>query len=179
MFTTDACMFVACILINWIELSNFYLGCFREKANENDTVTQFGAVLSMYYVMIMCCVWNSHFYTDWFEYRWKHYRRIKHSMKTYERKPPPPHGYNITKGSAHIAVTREFVQHVLTDRKARDLLDWMSDIRVPDEHFFQTLNHNPHNPAPGSFPGTFIVFCRLMFATKRSIVWNYDSTASN
>ena len=100
----------------------------------------------------MLCIKHSHFNRYWFTYRWKGYR------VTNETKPPPPHGYNITKGSAHIAVTREFVRHVLTDRKARDLFDWMSDIKVPDEHFFQTINHSPHIPAPGSFPGTFI-FC--------------------
>jgi len=76
-------------------------------------------------------------------------------VRTEERKSPPPHGYVITKGSTHIAATREFVHHALTDRKARDLLDWMSDIRIPDEHFFSTLNHNPSIPAPGAFYGTF------------------------
>ena len=45
------------------------------------------------------------------------------------------------------------MQHALTDRKAHDLLDWMSDIKIPDEHFFQTLNHNPHILAPGAFSG--------------------------
>ena len=95
---------------------------------------------------------RSFFHREWFEYPWYH------SKKVNRKKLPPPHGYNITKGSAHIAATREFAQHVLTDRKARDLLDWMSDIKVPDEHFFQTLNHNPRIPAPGSFPGTFFVF---------------------
>jgi len=29
----------------------------------------------------------------------------------------------------------------------------MRDIRVPDEHFFQTLNHNPQMGIPGSFLG--------------------------
>jgi len=89
---------------------------------------------------------------------------------TSERKSAPPHGYVITKGSAHIAATREFVHHALTDRKARDLFDWMSDIKVPDEHFFQTLNHDPHIPAPGAFSGTLVfryllilVFARLQF----------------
>jgi len=47
--------------------------------------------------------------------------------------------------------------YALTDRKARDLLDWMSDIKIPDEHFFQTLNHNPQIPAPGAFNGTFVL----------------------
>ena len=88
------------------------------------------------------------FHTDRFEYRYKN------GQRTNERKSPPPHGYVITKGSAHIAATRQFAEHALTDRKALDLLDWMSDIKIPDEHFFQTLNHNPLIPAPGAFSGT-------------------------
>jgi len=54
-----------------------------------------------------------------------------------------------------MAATREFVQHALTDRKARDLFDWMLDVFVPDELFFQTLNNNWKIPAPGAVSGTF------------------------
>ena len=115
----------------------------------------------------------SDYYPPWFEYRWKNY------APTSERKSPPPHGYNITKGSAHIAATREFVQYALTDRKARDLLDWMSDIKVPDEHFFQTLNHNPRNPAPGAFSGTFIVFIISLLAFRASSFKCQFSDANN
>lgn len=87
------------------------------------------------------------FYPEWFQYEWKNYK------KTSNRKFPPPHDYVITKGSAHMAATRAFVHHALTDRKAQDLLQWMSNIKIPDEHFFQTLNHNPQHSAPGAFPG--------------------------
>jgi len=89
----------------------------------------------------------SQFYPGWFQFVWKNYK------VTSTRKSAPPHDYVIAKGSAHMAATRAFVRHALTDSKARDLLDWMSDIKIPDEHFFQTLNHNPQLPAPGAFPG--------------------------
>jgi hypothetical protein len=39
-----------------------------------------------------------------------------------------------------VAASRDFVAHALFDRRAQDLLCWMSDIKIPDEHFFQTLN---------------------------------------
>jgi len=29
----------------------------------------------------------------------------------------------------------------------------MRDIKMPDEHFFQTLNHNPQMDVPGSYLG--------------------------
>ena len=68
-------------------------------------------------------------------------------------KEPIPHGFNVVKGPTHVAVTREFVEFAVNDQRAQDLLSWMSDIKVPDEHFFQTLNHNPHMDIPGSFIG--------------------------
>jgi len=52
-----------------------------------------------------------------------------------------------------MAVTREFVEFAVNDYKAQDLLSWMTDIKMPDEHFFQTLNHNPQMEIPGSFLG--------------------------
>jgi len=95
------------------------------------------------------CVKYSGIYPDRIKYRWKNRK------KTDIEKPPPPHGYKIKKGSTHMAATREFVQHALTDRKARDLFDWMLDVFVPDELFFQTLNNNWKIPAPGAVSGTF------------------------
>jgi len=64
-----------------------------------------------------------------------------------------PHGFSVAKGATHMAVTREFVEFAVHDHRAQDLLQWMSDIKVPDEHFFQTLNHNPQMNIPGSFLG--------------------------
>jgi len=89
----------------------------------------------------------SHFYPDWFRYSW-----IDHDTRG-ERKGPVPHGFNVAKGSTHMAVTREFVEFAVYDSRAQDLLLWMRDIKVPDEHFFQTLNHNPQMNVPGSYLG--------------------------
>ena len=98
------------------------------------------------------CTCNcSRFFPRWFEYEWKNLQI------TARRKSAPPHGYVIAKGSTHMAATCAFVEHALTDRRAQDLLRWMSDIKIPDEHFFQTLNHNPQNSAPGAFAGMLTV----------------------
>jgi len=56
-------------------------------------------------------------------------------------------------GSTHMAVTRQFVEFAVRDARAHDLLEWMRDIKMPDEHFFQTLNHNPQMGVPGSYLG--------------------------
>ncbi|XP_077209296.1 N-acetyllactosaminide beta-1,6-N-acetylglucosaminyl-transferase-like [Paroedura picta] len=64
-------------------------------------------------------------------------------MWTFLRKTPPPHDLPIYFGSAYIAVGREFVDFVLKDPRAVDLLEWSKDTYSPDEHFWVTLNRIP------------------------------------
>ena len=89
----------------------------------------------------------SHFFPDWFENKWNE-QEVRGELKT-----KVPHEFDVAKGSTHMAVTREFVEYAVSDPKARDLLYWMRDIKVPDEHYFQTLSHSPHMDIPGSFIG--------------------------
>ncbi|XP_007524325.1 N-acetyllactosaminide beta-1,6-N-acetylglucosaminyl-transferase isoform X3 [Erinaceus europaeus] len=65
-------------------------------------------------------------------------------------KPPPPHQLTIYFGTAYVALTREFVNFVLHDQRAIDLLSWSKDTYSPDEHFWVTLNRIPG--VPGSMP---------------------------
>ncbi|XP_068959563.1 N-acetyllactosaminide beta-1,6-N-acetylglucosaminyl-transferase-like [Petaurus breviceps papuanus] len=58
-------------------------------------------------------------------------------------KTPAPHNLTIHFGSAYVALTREFVDFVLQDRRAIDLFEWSKDTFSPDEHFWVTLNRNP------------------------------------
>ncbi|NXW03557.1 GCNT2 transferase, partial [Fregetta grallaria] len=69
---------------------------------------------------------------------------------TFVRKAPPPHNITIYFGSAYVAVTRPFVEFVLQDQRAIDLLAWSEDTYSPDEHFWVTLNRIPG--VPGSMP---------------------------
>ncbi|XP_074998780.1 N-acetyllactosaminide beta-1,6-N-acetylglucosaminyl-transferase isoform X1 [Calonectris borealis] len=69
---------------------------------------------------------------------------------TFVRKAPPPHNMTIYFGSAYVAVTRPFVEFVLQDQRAIDLLAWSEDTYSPDEHFWVTLNRIPG--VPGSMP---------------------------
>ena len=73
---------------------------------------------------------------------------------TWVEKGPAPAGFNIAKGSTHIAATRGYVEYVVYNKAAHALLEWMRDIRAPDEHYFPTLNHNPHLKIPGAYTGT-------------------------
>ena len=72
------------------------------------------------------------------------------------KKSPIPEEFLIGKGSTHIAATRAFIDYVLHNKTAQDILQWMKDIRAPDEHYFATLNHNPQKGVPGSYTGKSI-----------------------
>ena len=98
----------------------------------------------------------SRYFPDFFQFSWEDVgMHGVHDWVQEAPKDPAPHGFDVAKGSTHMAVTREFLEFALSDSRAQDLLYWMRDIRVPDEHFFQTLNHNPQMDIPGSFLGQF------------------------
>ncbi|XP_048473387.1 N-acetyllactosaminide beta-1,6-N-acetylglucosaminyl-transferase-like isoform X1 [Rhincodon typus] len=71
-------------------------------------------------------------------------------VRTKKEKSPPPHNITIYFGSAYYALTAEFVEFLLKDQRALDLLDWSKDTYSPDEHFWVTLNRIPG--VPGSMP---------------------------
>ncbi|XP_015268276.1 PREDICTED: N-acetyllactosaminide beta-1,6-N-acetylglucosaminyl-transferase isoform X2 [Gekko japonicus] len=83
-------------------------------------------------------------------YREQRYYSFSFMLGTFLRKTPPPHDLPIYFGSAYIAVAREFVDFVLKDPRAVDLLEWSKDTYSPDEHFWVTLNRIPG--VPGSMP---------------------------
>ncbi|CAB1443412.1 unnamed protein product, partial [Pleuronectes platessa] len=64
------------------------------------------------------------------------------------KKSPPPHNLQVYFGTAYYALTRPFVDFVLTSPIAQDLLEWSNDTFSPDEHYWVTLNHITE--APGS-----------------------------
>ncbi|XP_074002916.1 N-acetyllactosaminide beta-1,6-N-acetylglucosaminyl-transferase-like [Numenius arquata] len=79
------------------------------------------------------------------------YSSFSFMLRTFVRKAPPPHNLTIYFGSAYVAVTRPFVEFVLQDQRAIDLLVWSEDTYSPDEHFWVTLNR-----IPGECASTFV-----------------------
>ncbi|GFN91897.1 beta-1,3-galactosyl-o-glycosyl-glycoprotein beta-1,6-n-acetylglucosaminyltransferase-like [Plakobranchus ocellatus] len=69
------------------------------------------------------------------------------------RNPDPPHGIQIVKGSAYSTLSREFVQFALSDKVARDFLEWLKDVYSPDEYFWATLQYAKNMNVPGGFKG--------------------------
>ncbi|KAL8596050.1 hypothetical protein ACOMHN_021090 [Nucella lapillus] len=80
-------------------------------------------------------------HTIW--YRWKRFL-------------PAPHNISLYKGSVHIVASRGFVDYILHSPIARDFREWCKPTRHPDEHFFNSLNHNPHLRVPGGGAGKVI-----------------------
>ncbi|KAK0064524.1 beta-1 3-galactosyl-O-glycosyl-glycoprotein beta-1 6-N-acetylglucosaminyltransferase [Biomphalaria pfeifferi] len=69
------------------------------------------------------------------------------------RYPPPPHNFQIVKGSAYGTFSRAFVDIVMTDRRALDLIEWSRGIESPDEYVWSTLHHTKIMKVPGGFTG--------------------------
>ncbi|XP_060040928.1 beta-1,3-galactosyl-O-glycosyl-glycoprotein beta-1,6-N-acetylglucosaminyltransferase 7 [Erinaceus europaeus] len=65
-------------------------------------------------------------------------------------KEEPPHNITIYFGSAYYVLTRKFVEFVLTDTRAKDMLQWSKDIHSPERHYWVTLNRL--KDAPGATP---------------------------
>ena len=85
---------------------------------------------------------------SWTEYSW-----YSKDWRSNVLKSPVPEGFLIHKGASHVAASRRFVDYVVNNRSAFALRQWMRDIRAPEEHYFQSLNHNPLKGVPGAFTG--------------------------
>lgn len=75
---------------------------------------------------------------------------------TRKRKSPAPYQMNITKGSIYGVFSKPFVEFMLYDKIAKDLLEWSRDTYSPDEHFASTLHHIDRNKflrSPGGYKG--------------------------
>ena len=73
--------------------------------------------------------------------------------------PLPPHNIDIVRGSAYGIFSRGFVEFIVNDQRAIDLLKWSRHTYSPDEFYWATLHHtysNPHLHTPGGFPGELI-----------------------
>jgi len=77
--------------------------------------------------------------------------------------PRPPHEIDIVRGSAYGIFSRKFVEFVVNDRRAKDLLEWSQNTYSPDEHYWATLHHtfyNPHLHTPGGYAGFIMLRVR-------------------
>ncbi|CAF3781492.1 unnamed protein product, partial [Adineta steineri] len=95
-----------------------------------------------------------------------------HLKNTGIKKQPPPDNLLIFKGSAYGAFSRAFVEFVLTNEVAKRLLEWSRDTYSPDEHYWATLNYNPHLNPPGGYKVKLhISFVFIILAKTDPTIW--------
>lgn len=51
----------------------------------------------------------------------------------------PPHGIELWKSWDFFALTRPFINFILTNKKAIDFREYLRDVYIPEEHFFSSL----------------------------------------
>ncbi|XP_071107601.1 N-acetyllactosaminide beta-1,6-N-acetylglucosaminyl-transferase-like isoform X1 [Haliotis cracherodii] len=73
--------------------------------------------------------------------------------RTEEKNPPAPHNITTVKGSAYGVFSRAFVDFILNDIRARDLLQWSKGVLSPDEYYWATLHHSAILNPPGGYTG--------------------------
>jgi len=91
-----------------------------------------------------------------FENEWVELTDKRTLRKTGQRNPSPPHNIDIVRGSAYAVFSRRFVEFIIRDKRADDLLQWSQRTWSPDEFYWATLHHtfaNPHLHTPGGYPG--------------------------
>uniref|UniRef100_G1TLP6 Beta-1,3-galactosyl-O-glycosyl-glycoprotein beta-1,6-N-acetylglucosaminyltransferase 3 n=2 Tax=Oryctolagus cuniculus TaxID=9986 RepID=G1TLP6_RABIT len=80
-------------------------------------------------------------------YRWKYHYELKDTLYiTNRKKDPPPYNLTMFTGNAYFVASREFIQHVLTNPKSQELIEWAKDTYSPDEHLWATLQRAPWMP---------------------------------
>ncbi|NWV24156.1 GCNT3 acetylglucosaminyltransferase, partial [Origma solitaria] len=104
--------------------------------------------------------------------RWQYHYEVGTAIsRTAQEKQPPPHSNPMFTGSAYIAVTRDFVQHIFEDPTAQKFLEWSKDTYSPDEHVWATLNRMPG--VPGAMPQNDKFQLSDMNALPRLVKWQY------
>ncbi|XP_059145298.1 beta-1,3-galactosyl-O-glycosyl-glycoprotein beta-1,6-N-acetylglucosaminyltransferase-like [Physella acuta] len=103
---------------------------------------------------------------------------LKHNFTKRWRGTKPPHGIRPVKGSVHITVNRHFVDYILHNETARDLLNWTRHTDLPDETFFATLNFNPQLGIRGTFNGdpetrSYISRYKIWYSNTARCAWRF------
>ncbi|WAQ94345.1 GCNT1-like protein [Mya arenaria] len=98
------------------------------------------------------------------------------NTKRWSSAGPAPHNIRPSKGSVHIVASRGYVDYLLHDQRAKDLLEWTRKTDVPDETYFSTLNSNTHLNVPGSYNGNYLANPNHTYTSSltRYKQWGFD-----
>uniref|UniRef100_A0A8D2CWD5 Beta-1,3-galactosyl-O-glycosyl-glycoprotein beta-1,6-N-acetylglucosaminyltransferase 3 n=1 Tax=Sciurus vulgaris TaxID=55149 RepID=A0A8D2CWD5_SCIVU len=102
--------------------------------------------------------------------RWKYHYVVKDTLYiTAKEKDPPPNNLTMFTGNAYIVASRDFIQHVLTNPKSQQLIEWVKDTYSPDEHLWATLQRASW--MPGSAPSNHKYDISDMTSIARLVKW--------
>ncbi|XP_036100540.1 beta-1,3-galactosyl-O-glycosyl-glycoprotein beta-1,6-N-acetylglucosaminyltransferase 3 [Molossus molossus] len=108
--------------------------------------------------------------TEYKQSRWQYHYEVTDTIQiTSKTKAPPPDNIPIFTGNAYIVASRGFVQQVLENPKAQQLIEWVKDTYSPDEHLWATLQRAPW--MPGSVPYHPKFHMSDMAAMVRLVKW--------
>ena len=90
-------------------------------------------------------------------------RLVQKRFKGASQMKKPSEIKQLFKGYSFILACRGFIEYIFSESKgsndaeiggvAKDFLKWCEHTEHPDEHFFNTLNHQSHLNIPGSYLG--------------------------
>lgn len=92
-------------------------------------------------------------------------------VKTNEVKKTFRYNIQIYKGSAYGMFSREFVEFMLNDTVANEIISWMNDTYSPEENIWSTLNSLTF--APGGYSGFETRHDTFTHASK-AVIWAWD-----
>lgn len=101
----------------------------------------------------------------------KRYTVTGNSLSETGNKAAMPYKINISKGSAYGLFTRNFVDFILSDRIAKEVVRYFNDTFAPEENVWATLNTLPWAP------GGYSMEVRHLLSTflSRAVIWSGDS----
>lgn len=82
------------------------------------------------------------------------------------KRPVPPDGLIVYKGSYAATMSRDFVSFLLENPAAKRFLEWSNCTWAPEEQFWSTLVHNVQLNPPGAFPGSCLHYYDLEGSVK-------------
>lgn len=143
------------------ELFLFYFYCIFTYYFTISLIITSSSMVNYFFVLrgsyLYLQLWNNLTFRFLNEYEELHVNTSKRRIrKTGKQNPPIPHNIDFVRGSAYGIFSRAFVEFLLTDVKARDLLQWARRTYTPDEFYWATLHHtyrNPHLHTPGAYSG--------------------------
>ncbi|XP_038634115.1 beta-1,3-galactosyl-O-glycosyl-glycoprotein beta-1,6-N-acetylglucosaminyltransferase-like [Scyliorhinus canicula] len=105
--------------------------------------------------------------------RWKYSFKVINGQMTHMQvtKKPIFNTSSMFSGNAYIVVSRQFIEHIFKDPKAKQFIEWSQDTYSPDEFLWATLQRMPG--VPGSKPSHRKYDVSDMNSIARLVKWQH------